>query len=161
MRIGVVSDTHGRLATVHTTLDLLRDRGAELIVHCGDIDDPETARAFAGWNVHFVYGNCDGDRAGIARAIAEIGATLHPRFGHLELAGRQIAWTHGDDAALFRELEQMNHYDYVFYGHTHVADHRLTGKTHVINPGALFRARPKTCLVVDLSNGALETVVVA
>jgi putative phosphoesterase len=161
MKIGVVSDTHGRLRTIATALALLNERGAELLIHCGDIDDPEAARAFAGWNVHFVYGNCDADREGIARAIAHIGATLHESFGHLELAGKQIAWTHGDDARLFHDLQQASHYDYLFYGHTHVADQRLVGTTQVINPGALHRARQKTCLVVDLQTDALETVIVA
>jgi uncharacterized protein len=160
MKIGVVSDTHGRLRAIAAALDLLSERGAEVLIHCGDIDDAEAARAFAGWDAHFVYGNCDGDRPGIARAIAQIGATLHPNFGHLELAGKQIAWAHGDDAARLRELEDLGHYDYVFYGHTHVADHRLAGKTHVINPGALHRARQKSCLVVDLETGGLETIVV-
>ena len=161
MKIGVVSDTHGRLRTIAAALALLQEHGAELLIHCGDIDDPEAARAFAGWNTHFVFGNCDADREGIARAIAHIGATLHESFGHLELAGKQIAWTHGDDARLFHDLEQAAHYDYLFYGHTHVADQRLAGKTRVINPGALHRTREKACLVVDLENDALETVVVA
>ena len=161
MKIGVVSDTHGRLHTIAAALALLKERGAELLIHCGDIDDAETARAFAGWDAHFVFGNCDADRGDIARAIAHIGATLHDSFGHLELDGKQIAWTHGDDAGLLHDLEQAAHYDYIFYGHTHVADQRMSGKAHVINPGALHRTREKTCLVVDLETEALETVVVA
>jgi putative phosphoesterase len=160
MKIGVVSDTHGRLRTIAAALALLNERGAELLIHCGDIDDPEAARAFAGWNAHFVFGNCDADREGIARAIAHIGATLHDSFGHLKLDRKQIAWTHGDDTGLFHDLEQSGHHDYLFYGHTHVANERVAGKTRVINPGALHRAREKTCLIVDLETNALETVVV-
>jgi putative phosphoesterase len=161
MKIGVVSDTHGRLRTIAAALALLNERGAELLIHCGDIDDPEAARAFAGWNAHFVFGNCDADREGIARAIAHIGATLHESFGHLELDGKLIAWTHGDKPGQFHDLEQAQHYDYLFYGHTHVADQRLAGKTRVINPGALHRARQKTCLVVDLETDGLDTIVVS
>ncbi|HTK74933.1 MAG TPA: YfcE family phosphodiesterase [Gemmataceae bacterium] len=161
MKIGVVSDTHGRLRTIAAALALLNERGAELLIHCGDIDDPEAARAFAGWDVHFVFGNCDADREGIARAIAQIGATLHESFGHLELAAKQIAWAHGHEAKLFHDLEHAGHYDYLFYGHTHVADQRRAAKTRVINPGALHRTREKTCLVVDLESDAIETVVVA
>jgi len=161
MKIGVVSDTHGRLRTIAVALALLNERGAELLIHCGDIDDPEAARAFAGWDAHFVFGNCDADREGIARAIAQIGATLHESFGHLELDGKQIAWTHGDDARLFHDLGRAGHYDFLFYGHTHVAAERPAGKTRVINPGALHRTREKTCLVVDLKTDGVETVVVA
>jgi len=160
MKIGVVSDTHGRLRTIAAALTLIKERDVELLIHCGDIDEPEAARAFAGWNAHFCFGNCDADREGIARAIAHIGATLHESFGHLELAGKQIAWTHGDKAGLFHDLEASRQYDYLFYGHTHVADQRLAGQTRVINPGALHRARQKTCLVVDLETDSLETIAV-
>jgi predicted phosphodiesterase len=48
--------------------------------------------------------------------------------------------------------------DYVFHGHTHVAEERKSGRTRVINPGALHRARPKTFAILDLASGALESV---
>ncbi len=160
MKIGVLSDSHGRVDTVERALAAFRERGVELVIHCGDIDDAATVEAFAGWTAHFVYGNCDWDRAAIRRAVSEIRATLHEPFGHLELAGKQIAWLHGDHPDLKRDIERSDHYDYLFYGHTHVAEHHLTGRTHVINPGALFRAKQKTCLVLDLPNGEMETIVV-
>jgi putative phosphoesterase len=160
MKLGILSDTHGRADTVAVALAAFRRRGVELLIHCGDIDDAETVGAFAGWQVHFVYGNCDADRTGIKRAIAAIGGTLHDPFGHLELAGKQIAWLHGDRPGLKDDLEASGHYDYLFYGHTHVAEQHLATKTLVINPGALFRARPKSCLVLDLTNGCQDPIVI-
>jgi putative phosphoesterase len=160
MIIGVLGDTHGRVETARAALAEFRARGVQLVIHCGDIDDAETVSAFAGWNAHFVFGNCDSDRAGIRRAIEAIGATLHEPFGRLELAGKQIAWLHGDHADLKSDIENSSHYDYVFYGHTHVAEQSLVGKTLVINPGALFRARKKTCLTLDLPGGEMETIVI-
>jgi putative phosphoesterase len=160
MKIGVLSDSHGRVDAVETALAKFRNRGVELVIHCGDIDEAATIPAFAGWTVHFVYGNCDSDRAGIKQAIAAIGGTLHEPFGHLELAGKQIAWLHGDNAGLKHDVEVSGHYDYLFYGHTHVAEHHLVGKTLVVNPGALFRARPKSCLVLDLASGDRETILI-
>jgi putative phosphoesterase len=159
MKIGVLSDSHGRADAVREALEACRARGVELVIHCGDIDDAETVRAFAGWTTYFVLGNCDRwDSGGIRRAVAEGGATLHEPFGRLELEGRQIAWLHGDQPDLKRDVERSNRYDYLFYGHTHVAEHHQVGKTLVVNPGALFRARPKTCLVLDLPDGAKETI---
>src|SRR5579871_4307169 len=119
MKLGIVSDTHGKVDTVEVALRLLRERGAELLIHCGDIDDAETVRAFAGWPVLFVWGNCDSllDRLAMEAAMRAIGATLHPSFGHLDLEGRSIAWTHGDNNTLFRDLEVSDAYDYLFYGH--------------------------------------------
>src|SRR5581483_7050349 len=155
MIIGVLSDTHGLVDTVERALAEFRGRGVELVIHCGDIDDADTVRAFAGWPAHFVYGNCDWDRAGIQRAIKSIGATLHDPFGHLDLAGKQIAWLHGDKPDLKHDVETSGAYDFLFYGHTHAAEQHQTGPTTVINPGALFRARQKTCLVLDLPVGRM------
>jgi uncharacterized protein len=158
MKIGVLSDTHGRVDTVERVLAEYRARGVELLIHCGDIDDADTVQAFAGWDVHFVYGNCDGDRAGIKRAIAAIGGRPYDPFGHLELAGKQLAWLHGDRPDLKHDVEASGHYDYLFYGHTHLAEQHRVGMTLVVNPGALFRARQRSCLVLDLPGGEMETI---
>jgi len=160
MRIGIVSDSHGNTAMVLEALDRLRERGIQTVLHCGDIDDASTVHLFEDFATHFVFGNCDSDRSGIRRAIAVAGLTLHEPFGKLELAGRKIAFLHGDDRSLFQEVEQSGIYDYLFYGHNHQAAEHRTGKTHVINPGALHRARPKTILVLDLESGERDTVVV-
>jgi putative phosphoesterase len=160
MKIGVLSDTHGRADTLAMALAEFRARAVELVIHCGDVDDAETVRAFAGWKVHFVFGNCDGDRAGIRRAIEAIGGKLHEPFGHLELAGKQLAWLHGDKPDLKHDLETSGIYDYLFYGHTHVAEQHQVGKTLVVNPGALFRAKQKSCLTLDLPGGEMESIVI-
>src|SRR6267143_2097956 len=140
MRIAVISDTHSRYATVRSALGLLLARKVEYVLHCGDIEDAETVQLFRGLPVHFVYGNCDTDREALREAIAANGLTLHEPFGRLELAGRKIAFTHGDDKKLLRDLEVNQAFDFLFYGHTHVAEEHRTGPTRVINPGALHRA---------------------
>jgi len=158
MKIGVVSDTHSRHATVSRALAELRDRGVTTVLHCGDIEDPETILLFRGLTAHFVFGNCDWDRDGVRTAAAEIGATLHESFGHVEIAGRKIAFLHGDDKRLMRDVEHSGAYDFLFYGHTHQPEEHLTGPTRVINPGALHRANPKRFIVLDLPGGAIEPV---
>jgi putative phosphoesterase len=156
MRIAVVSDTHSRYTTVETALKLIGERGVDLILHCGDIEDADTVWLFPP-NTHFVFGNCDQERTSLRQAIEGIGATLHEPFAHLELAEATIAFVHGDDRRQLRELE-LSDLDYVFHGHTHVAEERKSGRTRVINPGALHRARPKTFAILDLASGALESV---
>jgi putative phosphoesterase len=158
MRIGIVSDTHSRIKTIANAVALLRSRDITTVLHCGDIEDPAAAGLFAGLDVHFVFGNCDDDRPAIRKAIVANGLSLHEPFGHLELAGVKLAFLHGDDAALRRDVENSGHFDYLFYGHTHQLSEHRTGPTRVINPGALHRARPKTFLVLDLSTGETETV---
>jgi putative phosphoesterase len=160
MLVGVLSDTHGRQDTAARALAMLRARGVATVLHCGDIDDAATVALFRGLDAHFAFGNCDTDRGELRAAIREAGATLHEPYGHLELAGRKLAFLHGDDTLLMRDVERADLFDYLFYGHTHEAAEHRTGRTRVINPGALHRARPKTFLVLDLKTGVAESVVV-
>jgi putative phosphoesterase len=160
MRIAILSDTHSRHANIAKALHLLEPHDVEQILHCGDIEDADVIDLFRGLPVHFVYGNCDHDKKGIARAIEECGLTLHGSFGHLELAGRQIGFTHGDDKDLLKSMEVSEAFHYIFYGHTHVAREHRAGKTRVINPGALHRANPKTFVVLDLASGDMESIAV-
>jgi putative phosphoesterase len=158
MQIAILSDTHDRQDNILAALELLAGRDLAAVLHCGDIEEPATVRLFAGLPMHFVFGNCDSDRAGLRRAIAAIGGQLHEDFGHLELAGRTIAFTHGDNARLLRELEASGAYDFLFHGHTHVAGQRQSGRTRVINPGALHRARPKQFALLELESGLLQAL---
>src|SRR5262249_43332659 len=141
-------------------LGLLQDRKVNFVIHCGDIEDADTVWLFQGLTAHFVFGNCDTERASIQQAVHGIGETLHGDWGHLELDGVKIAFSHGDDKILMRDLERSGQFDYLFYGHTHQAAEHRTGKTRVINPGPLHPARPKTFVVLDLATGEAEKVVV-
>ena len=158
MKIAILSDTHCRYPTVARALALVRERGIDTVLHCGDIEDATTVDMFRGLTAHFVFGNCDADRAALAAAMLAAGVMLHDSFGHLKLAGKKIAFIHSDDRTLFQSLENSGTYDYLFYGHTHIRAEHRTGPTRVINPGALHRARPKTFAVLDLDTGDLETV---
>jgi putative phosphoesterase len=160
MRIGILSDSHGRLDNVTRALALLHKRAITTVLHCGDIDDVSTVELFRVTTAHFVFGNCDSDRPSLRAAIADIGATLHEPFGHLELEGCKIAFLHGDDSVLMQDVEHSGHFDFLFYGHTHVAREHVTGPTRVINPGALHRANPKTFIVLDLTREAVESITV-
>jgi putative phosphoesterase len=160
MRIGILSDTHSRYQTVEAALALLQARKVNSLIHCGDIDDADTVWLFQGFTVHFVFGNCDFDRTAMRQAIHGIGETLHEDWGHLELNGVKLAFTHGDDHGLLHDLEVSGAFDFVFHGHTHQAVDRRNGPTRILNPGALHRARTKTFVVLDLQTGEAESVVV-
>ena len=159
MRIAIVSDTHSRTAHVAKALKLIAERDAEWILHCGDLEDAPTVRLFPA-HTHFVFGNCDADREGIRQAVRDIGATLHEPFGHLTLEGKTLAFVHGDDHRLLRDLANAGAFDYLFHGHTHVARDEQSSTTRIINPGALHRANPKRFAVLDLKTGKLESLTV-
>lgn len=160
MRIAIISDTHSRTTSVQNALRIMSEREVELIIHCGDIQDGDTVRLFPA-HTHFVFGNCDYDRADIERAVSNICATLHGAWGQLELAGQSLAFTHGDDRHLLESLELADTFDFLFHGHTHVAREHRAGKTRVINPGALQRVAVRTFLLLDLPSGETESVTVS
>jgi hypothetical protein len=160
MRIGVVSDTHDRQEAVAESVRLLLEQQVELILHCGDIESPETVRVFKSIPTHFVFGNWDKDKVKLAATIKDIGGTYYDSFGALVLAGKRVAWVHSHERHQLRQLENADFFDYVFYGHTHVREQHRTGRTLVANPGALFRANPKTCIVLDVESGEIKPIIV-
>lgn len=161
MKIGVLSDTHGKLEITASAIHLLLERGAELILHCGDIDSVDTVRLFRSVQTHFAFGNWDHSLTKLKKAIGEIGGEYHDGPGLIELAGKRIGWLHGHVQGERRKLESSGELDFLFYGHSHKAEAHRTGKTLVMNPGALHRALPKTVALVDVVNGAWEFVEVA
>jgi uncharacterized protein len=158
MQIAILSDTHSRQETVKAVLGILKKRKIRRVLHCGDIEDAETVRLFHKFTTHFVFGNTDWDKDSLRSAIKETGATLHEPFGNLEWGGCKIAWIHGDDKRLLHDLEASEHFDFLFYGHTHQAEQHRTGPTLVVNPGALHRSRAKSFVILDLAARQLETV---
>jgi uncharacterized protein len=160
MRIGIVSDTHDRSEAVSEAVRLLAEQQVELILHCGDIESVETVQLFRPVPTHFVFGNWDKERAKLAAAIKGIGGAYSESFGAIELAGKRIAWVHSHERHLLYQLERSDSFDYVFYGHTHVREQHRTGRTLVANPGALFRANPKTCCVLDVLTGEIKPILI-
>ena len=150
MLIGIVSDTHGHVEFARPAIRMLESCEAELVIHCGDIGSEEIVGLFQRWPTHFVFGNCDTQHERLGRAIKAAGQTCHDRFGSLEAGGRKIAFLHGDDGQLLKETIAGGLYDLVCYGHTHIPEQHLEGRTLVLNPGALYRANPHSLAIVRL-----------
>ncbi|MCS7217304.1 MAG: metallophosphoesterase [Candidatus Bipolaricaulota bacterium] len=151
MRIGVVSDSHDHLANLRRALALLRERGAELVLHAGDFVSPFVAEPFreAGLRVVGVFGNNDGDRLHLRERFAGVGE-LHVGPHELELGGRRILLMHEPRA--LEALAASGKYDLVVYGHTHRAEVR-EGRPLVLNPGELggWLTGRATLALVDLA----------
>jgi uncharacterized protein len=156
--LGVLSDTHDNVASAAAGIAALQDAGAQFLIHCGDVGGARILDLLAGIPSAFVWGNCDFDRVGLKRHAAELGIQCCDDFGRLQLTGKNIAFTHGDNARLIQQaIEQC---DYVFYGHTHVAADERIGKARLINPGALHRVKVKTVALVDLEKDVVKSLVV-
>jgi hypothetical protein len=149
--LGILSDTHGRIPAAAAGIAILRAAGAELLIHCGDVGGEGVLDLLAGIPSVFVWGNCDFDRASLALYAKQIGVRCAGDFADLRLAGKRIAVTHGDNPRLLREITgAAAAYDYLFLGHSHVADDDRLGRPRIVNPGALHRVARKTVAVVDL-----------
>jgi putative phosphoesterase len=154
MHIGILSDTHDQVQRTKVAIALLVKRGAQALIHCGDLTSPEVVYECSIAPSYFVFGNCDHDCQTLREAIARIGGTCLERGGLITLGGRRIAVTHGDSD---RELDRLAALqpDYLFSGHTHRTSDVQRGPTRWINPGALHRAANWTVALLDLASNNL------
>ena len=130
MKIGLISDTHGRLR--NEIFDLFSD--VEAILHAGDIGPADLLvelEALA--PVTAVWGNTDGP---------ELRSAL-PEAATAELDGWRVVVVHGHQLGSPRpEMLRAAHHgaDIIVYGHTHrpLVD---PGDVLVVNPGSAGAAR--------------------
>ena len=160
MILGLLSDTHGRADAAAEAVRVLRAAGAEYFIHCGDVGSESVLDHLAGTQAVFVFGNTDWDRRTLERYAESIGVACHGSLAELTLDGKSIAVTHGDEPRLKRLLLERQKFDYLFQGHTHVPQDERVGRTRVVNPGALQRAKVKTVATVDLARDAVEFLAV-
>lgn len=156
LRIGVVSDTHGHVPNTQAAVAQLSDLRVDVVIHCGDIGSSRIIPLFAAWPTHFVLGNVDDDDLG--SGFAGQGRVFHGRQGRIELAGRKVAVIHGDDFDALQSAIHSGEFDLVCTGHTHQRELRREGNTLVLNPGALYRANPKSFAVIDWPAGDVTFV---
>lgn len=167
MKIGILSDTHGDHVRTGKAMRQLLQRGVAAICHCGDIGAERVLTEMASacqptaTPVHAVLGNVDLFEGDISGFPLGAGVQVWGRVAKLELAGKSIAIIHGDDDRLLRETLSRQTFDYVLTGHTHQPADERTGRTRLINPGAVYRARPPTVAVLDLSTDELELITLA
>lgn len=141
MRIGVISDTHGRLRP--ETVERLRE--VDCILHAGDFDDPSVMEALDRLApVYGVRGN--NDWGGWAQEL--------PRLMRIDLGGVSFCVTH-------RRCDvpwNLTGVDVVICGHTHqYSEERILGRLW-LNPGSCsfprpFRAVPTMVLLTTDEEG--------
>jgi hypothetical protein len=160
MLLGILSDTHDQLERTRIAVDLLRGEGAEALIHCGDLMTPPIVAVCAALPCYFVFGNNDADLPELRQAMAEAERAICLGWGGtITLAKRRIAVTHGHRLAEVRGLLETAP-DYLFTGHSHLANDWREGPTRRINPGALYRAREYTVALMDLETDELRFLTV-
>jgi putative phosphoesterase len=155
MRVGILSDTHDRVARAAAAVEVLSAQGAEALVHCGDLTGPEVVAVCGGLPSYFVFGNNDDDLPALRQAIAATNGVCLEWGGEITLAGKRLAVAHGHRGREVRALLARKP-DYLLFGHSHVPTDLRDGPTRHINPGALHRADDYTVAVLDLAKDELQ-----
>lgn len=130
MKIGVISDTHDRMPTLHKALDLFASEKVDAIIHAGDFVAPFAAKPLVscGITLHSVFGNNDGERAGLSRLMP----ACVPGPLKLEIAGRSIVVHHWIEQV---PADIVAAADVVITGHTHEVVTEQRNGTLLLNPG--------------------------
>ena len=155
MRIGVLSDTHDRLPMIDAAMDRFRAVGVDTLVHAGDVISPFAAKRLAQFpgTLHVVYGNNDGERAGLNGVLPQI--QDGPIF--LDLGGRRVLVHHALDWCHDDQLEQA---DVVVAGHTHEVEVRSHGKKLMVNPGECCGWVTGRCTIAVVDLDRLEAEII-
>ncbi len=154
MRLGIMSDSHGRVALVRQALAVLKVAGAQGVVHCGDVGGLEVLDELLGWRCWFVWGNTDRPWPSWEHHVRALGLPWPDGPLSLTLAGRKVAVFHGHEPGIQAAADSGRH-DYLFHGHTHQRDDYRRGTLRIINPGALHRVSVPTVALLDLGRDDL------
>lgn len=147
MKIGIISDTHDRIENTAKALKMIKEKGATILIHCGDFCAPFMMNELAKFEgeVHCVFGNID-DRFITPNRAKDLGINFHGDILELELDGKKISANHYPKIA--DGLASTENYDIVFHGHTHVADKKKIGNTLLVNPGELMGWKGKPTFAI-------------
>ena len=166
MKIGIVSDSHGRCELLTAALGLFAQRGVDAIVHCGDVGSIASMRSLGAVDTaaYAVAGNMDRHIDQLAVVADECGVNFHWEVIEMPIGdGRYLVATHGHDHGILNELIAGRQFPYVCHGHTHRVQDERFGQVRVICPGALRTPRnPRhpTVAILDTDSDSLEFIAV-
>ena len=156
--IGIISDTHENEQAMKKAAEIFISRNVDFAVHCGDIVSPPVLENLKGLKMKIVFGNNDGEKAGLVNKCKEIGFWEIKEELEFEYKNKKFYVYHGTKPKILDAAIKSNKYDYVLTGHTHIKRDERIGKTRLINPGALFRVYPYTIALLDAKKDKLEFV---
>ena len=138
-----MSDTHKKLGRAKKAVDLLIQKGAEFIVHAGDIVRAELLEYLEEKNIRYVavLGNNDFHLYNVAD---KFNIVTEPSY--FKLANKTWKLMHYPKYMFPLDT------DIIVYGHTHDVDITFNGKNLILNPGEVC-ARDhgfSTCMTLDI-----------
>jgi putative phosphoesterase len=159
MKICIVSDSHDRADALGQAVRDAAARGAQAVIHCGDLIGTQTLRAalVVGLPMHVIHGNNLGDPVSLSRWARESDGQLqyHGPDARLELGGRKVFVVHYPEYG--HAMACTGDWDLVCCGHSHEAEVRevanvKSARTWLVNPGTVAGlAAPATWALGDLA----------
>lgn len=144
MKICIVSDSHDNRFLLQTAVMDAKARGAESVLHCGDVVAPTTLRILnpIGLPVHVIHGNNTGDMFSMSR-LSNNDDSVVKYYGQdagINLADKKIFMVHYPHYA--EAMATTGDWDIVMCGHDHKASIKeiknIKGEmTLFINPGTV------------------------
>ncbi len=163
MKIGIVSDSHGKSKRLAKAIGMLTEAGAQAILHCGDMGSDDCVKLLgnAGVPAYAVSGNSDRHPGDLKIIAAEAGVTFSTETVEIPIGPDQyVIATHGHDEGLLGSLILGGQFPYVCHGHWHQTRDEKIGPTRVINPGSIARPRGRghhrTCALLDTETDTVE-----
>jgi putative phosphoesterase len=164
VKICIVSDSHDRADALAQAVRESKARGAEVVIHCGDLIGTQTlgGALAAGLPLHLIHGNNIGDQVSLARWVRERNGQLqyHGPDARLELAGKKVFAVHYPEYGY--AMACTGDWDLVCCGHSHAAGVQQVanvkgGRTWLVNPGTVAGlAAPATWALGDLAEMRFE-----
>jgi len=155
MLAAVAADSHDNLPMIERAVEVIGRRGAEVLFHAGDFVAPFAAKAWAKFDgpIVAVFGNNDGERAGLRRIVPD----LHDSPHTFEAGGRRVLVAHREGDLAEPLLAQA---DLVVVGHTHRSEVGRRGRAVLVNPGEVgaWLTEQGTVALVDLETLKVELV---
>jgi hypothetical protein len=163
MLVGIMSDSHDRPENMRLAIKKMKEMGAEVIIHCGDMIAPfmlEVLEEFQG-PVHTVFGYPDMSQHAALVILRRIKHMRHVSFhgdlGELDIGKRKVAFVH--DFKWVEPLASTLKYDAVFYGHNHEANKSKAGDTLLLNPGEIAGIKnPPSFAIYDTDKNDAEII---
>ncbi len=143
MKIGIISDTHKKVSLAEDAIRLLIKKGAEFIIHAGDIVELETLELLKNCGLRYVavYGNNDSH---LATYHSKYNLVQEPHY--FKLASTKFKLMHlpfymAPDAEI------------VIFGHTHTFETDFKNGTLFLNPGEVCaRSKPVSeCVMLEIT----------
>jgi uncharacterized protein len=148
MKIGLLSDTHTKKGRSQKVINHLITKGAEFLIHAGDIVKPEMLEQLkvSGLRYVAVYGNND---APLHEYHTKYNLVQEPHY--FKLGGVNFKLMH---LPFYMNADA----EVILFGHTHVFECDFKNNTLFLNPGeACARDKPfSNCAILEITDNAFN-----